>query len=121
MIRENLVKTISVILFLIFLCGIAVGCTAFSPIVGKWQDTQTRDTLEFTSGGDVILKSGSYIVTGKYELVGSDVVKVRLEGLSGAWMSLFGGDTWQYKISGDTMTVTVAGRSSVLKRISTTN
>lgn len=85
--------------------------------MGKWQDNQTKDTIEFTSSGDVIFKTSGQVITGKYELVGSDVVKLKLEGFSGAWISLFGGDTWEYEISGDTMTVKVAGRSSVLKRI----
>ena len=116
--RKKLIITISAVLFLALLGGMIVGCTAFSPIVGKWQDIKTKDTIEFTSGGDVIAKTGGYVITGKYELVGSDVIKLRFEGLSGAWMSLFGGDTWEYEISGDTMTVTAAGKSSVLKRSS---
>jgi len=116
--RKKSVITISIILFLILLGGMIIGCTAFSPIVGKWQDIKTKATIEFTSGGDVIIKSGTTLLTGKYELVGSDVVKLRLEGFAGGWMSLFGGDTWQYTISGDTMTVTVGGKSSALKRIS---
>ncbi len=116
--KKKLFITISTIMFLTLLGGMIVGCTAFSPIVGKWQDIKTKDTIEFTSGGDVIIKSGTDLLTGKYELAGSDVVKLRLEGFAGGWMSLFGGDTWQYTISGDTMTVTVGGKSSVLKRIS---
>ena len=115
--KRCVVILISTILLITLLSGIVLGCTAFSPIVGKWQDTRTKDTIEFTSGGDVIVKSGNFIFTGKYELVGSDVVKLRLEGW-GALISLFGGDTWQYEISGDTMTVTVGGRSSTLKRTS---
>lgn len=115
--RNMLDKSISTILILSLLLGITAGCTSFSPIVGKWQDIQSRDTIEFTSGGDVIAISSGNIMTGKYELIGSDVVKVRFEGFGGAWMSLFGGDTWQYEISGNTMTVKVANRSAVFKRI----
>lgn len=115
--RKKLGITISAILFLTLLGGMTVGCTLFSPIVGKWQDTQSQDTIEFTSGGDVIIKSSGYVITGKYELVGSDVVKFRFEGLGGALIGLFGADTWEYEISGDTMTITVAGGSSELKRI----
>ena len=116
--RKSLVITISIILLLALLGGMTVGCTAFSPIVGKWQYDNDTDTIEFTRDGDVIVKSGKYLFTGKYELIGSDVVKLRLEGLAGGWMSLFGGDTWQYKISGDNMTITVGEKSSVLKRSS---
>ncbi len=115
--RKKLNIAISIILFVTLIGGMTVGCTVFSPIVGKWQDIRTRDTIEFTRVGDVIIKSGGLVITGKYELVGSDVVKVKLEGLSGAWMSLFGGESWQYEISGDTLTLKVAGKSSVFKRI----
>jgi hypothetical protein len=85
--------------------------------VGKWQEIKTKDTIEFTSSGDVIVKSSGYVITGKYDLVGSDVVKLKLEGW-GALITLFGGDTWQYEISGDTMKVTTAGKSSSFKRSS---
>jgi hypothetical protein len=114
---KNKIRMTTSVIFMVLLFGLIVGCTVFSPIVGTWEDVRTRDTIEFTRGGDVIVKSGGYVITGKYELVGSDVAKVKLEGLSGAWMSLFGGDSWQYEISGDTMTLKVAGRSSKLERI----
>lgn len=116
--RKKFVIIISTILLIISLFVISFGCTAFSPIVAKWQDTSTRDTIEFTSGGDIIVISDGYIITGKYELVGSDIVKVKLEGLAGGWISLFGGDSWQYRISGDTMKITAAGKSFTLKRSS---
>jgi len=116
--KRRIIIQISSIIFTLFIIGAIFGCSVISPIVGKWQETDSRDTIEFTSGGDVILKTGINVMTGKYELVGSDVVKIKLEGFSGAWMSLFGGDTWQYKISGDILTVTVSGKTSVFKRIS---
>ena len=109
-------KSISIILILLLIIGIAIGCSS-SSIVGKWQDTESSDTLEFTDDGDVIVISGGNIMTGKYELIGSDVVKVRLEGLSGAFINLFAGDKWQYEISGNTMTVKIANRTSVMKRL----
>ncbi len=116
--KNKFIFIISITLLITILCVVAFGCTSFSPIVGKWQYVGNTDTIEFTSGGDVIIKSGTNLLTGKYELIGSDVVKLRLEGFAGGWMSLFGGDTWQYEISGDTMTVSVGGKSSVLKRSS---
>ena len=114
--RYILSKSISTILIISLLLGITIGCSK-SGVVGKWQEIESSDTLEFTSGGDVIAISSGNIMTGKYELVGSDVVKVKFEGFGGAWLSLFGGDTWQYVISGNTMTVKVANRSAVFKRI----
>ncbi|MBN1161055.1 MAG: hypothetical protein JXA17_03800 [Dehalococcoidales bacterium] len=106
------------LLFSIVICSFIFGCTFFSPVVGKWQEPRTKDTIEFTRTGDVIIKSSGYIITGSYKLIGSDVIKLELEGLSGAWISLFGGDTWQYSISGDTMTVTASGQTSIFIRVS---
>ncbi|MBI4338287.1 MAG: hypothetical protein HY683_10720 [Chloroflexi bacterium] len=106
-------------LLLTLLYGLSAGCTYFSPVVGKWEDTASRNTIEFTRGGDVIIKSGGSIVTGKYELVGSDVIKVKFEGFSGSLMTVFAGDAWQYSISGDSMTLTLAGEALELKRVKT--
>ena len=114
--RINFNKSIITIFIISLLIGITIGCTT-SGIIGKWQEVESSDTLEFTSGGDVIAISSGNILTGKYELVGSDVVKVKFEGFGGAWLSLFGGDTWQYEITGNTMTVKIANRSAVFKRI----
>ena len=111
-------KSAAVIFLMTLVCATTFACAAFSPIVGKWQDPQTKDTIEFTSGGDVIIKSGTMLMTGKYELVGSDVVKVKFEGFAGALASLFGGASWEYEISGNTLTLTMAGRKIVLKRTS---
>ena len=111
-------------LFLALLCAIfAVACSQSSPIVGQWEDLQTQGTVEFTRDGDVILKTGGYTVAGTYELVGSNVLKVRIEGimggggLRGIMLALFGTDAWEYRISGDTMTITAGGRTSKLRRI----
>ncbi len=109
------------LLVLVTCLTVIIGCTVFSPIVGKWKDTKSSDTVEFTSDGKVIVANEGYIITGTYELVGSDVVKLRLEGLGGAWISLFGGDTWQYTISGDTMTASLAGKKTTFKRVRISN
>ena len=70
-----------------------VSCTYFSPLVGKWQESQSQNTIEFTRDGKVILNSNDYLTSGNYQLVGSDVVKLNYEGLSGGMASLFGVDT----------------------------
>lgn len=92
-------------------------CMAFSPLVGKWQDSITSNTLEFTYGGDVIVNSSGFLTTGKYQLVGSDVIKLQFDGV-GQLITLFG-NAWQYKISGDDLTITAGGRTSVYKRFKT--
>lgn len=119
--KKVMKKQIALFILLIFslglLCASIVGCTFFSPIVGKWQDTQSQEKVEFTRGGEVILDSGNYIITGKYELIGSDVVKLDLDGMSGDFLSLFGANSCRYEISGDIMTFQLAGKSTILQRI----
>ncbi len=88
-----------------------------SPVVGKWKDGGSPVTIEFTRTGDVIVFNQDYVITGKYELIGSDVIKLRFEGLPGGLLMLFGGDSWQYEISGDIMTVRAAGKVSKLTRV----
>ena len=61
--------------------------------------------------------SAGFVSTGKYELVGDDIVKLKFDSLAGSMMSLFGADTWQYQISGDTMSVHIGGLTGTLKRV----
>ena len=112
-------KLFRVILPIVIITSLAVGnisCTYFSPLVGKWQDSQSSNTIEFTRDGNVVLNSNGYLTSGTYQLVGNDVVKLNLEGLSGDMASAFGVDTWQYTISGNTMTVVAGGSTDVFHR-----
>lgn len=95
-----------------------LGCTYFSPVVGKWQDKQSHNTVEFTRDGKIIMDTNGYIVTGEYELVGNDVIKLSFQGLGGGMLSAFGADTYRYTISGDTMTLEGAGGTDTLYRFS---
>ena len=103
----------------LLLMNIFVGCTYFSPIVGKWQDTKSLDILEFTRDGKVIMEVNGYIMTGEYELIGNDVIKMHFEGLGGDILSALGADNYRYSISGDTLTLEGGGASgtSTLQRV----
>ena len=104
-------------LFLMIVLG-SVACVSTSPIVGCWQDIEQKNQhIEFSKDGKVIFDDGKNIMTGTYELIGDNYVKVKFEGLGGAFISLFGADTWKYQISGDTMTLQVEGESTTLKRV----
>ena len=109
--RKNLVIIIGIILFTTLLCGLAFGCAVPSPIVGKW--VGSTETMEFTRDGDVIYKSDTMLITGKYELIGSDVVKFKFDTLFS-----FPSDTYQYEISGDTITFRAGKMGFDLKRSS---
>jgi Kre9/KNH-like N-terminal Ig-like domain len=94
----------------------STSCSYFSPLVGKWQDSQSQSTLEFTRDGKVILTSNGYLTSGTYELIGNDVVKFNYEGLSGGMAKLFGVDTLQYTITGNTITFVGGGGTDVYYR-----
>ena len=113
---KKLLRMVLLLIMLSLLVVENVSCTYFSPLVGKWQESQSQNTIEFTRDGKVILNSNDYLTSGNYQLVGSDVVKLNYEGLSGGMASLFGVDTWQYKISGNTMTVVAGGGTDVFYR-----
>jgi len=116
-IKRHLVIIISTILFITLISGIVLGCTASSPILGEWEYMRTGDTIEFTRNGDVILNSGPLVTTGKYHLVGSDVVKFQTEGWGALWIDAMGGsDSWQYTISGSRLTVTFLGQPTIFIR-----
>src|SRR5271157_5244543 len=93
-------------LFLLFstVSLFSIGCSSTSHIIGNWEDDTNKNTVEFTKNGDVVINSEGYLTSGKYKLIGNNVVNLNLEGLSGEMASAFGTSTWQYTISGDNMT-----------------
>jgi len=118
--KKQLVRITLLILSVTLLSSVTSGCTLFSPIVGKWQDTKSELRVEFTRGGDIIFETNGVLIAGKYELVGEDVVKFSLEGAIGSMVNQFGRNTWKYNVSEDTLTIqgfNFDGSSMVLKRI----
>jgi len=116
--KIRLIVSISLVSLLILLIGTTVSCTFFSPIVGKWQD-QNSNIIEFTRDGKVVINSGGFIVSGEYELISDNIVKLKLGGLAGDIAS-FVGDTWQYEISENTMVVTASGSKTIYTRVGST-
>jgi hypothetical protein len=119
-IRNKLLRIILLSMTFSLLFVTTFGCTYFSPIVGKWQDNEWQGTIEFTSDGYVILESDGHFITGEYELIGDNIVKLDFEGIGGDLLSALGSDTWQYTISGDTMTIEGGGSTSILYRLGST-
>jgi hypothetical protein len=113
---KKLLRMVLPLIILLSLVGAGAGCTYFSPLVGKWQDSQSSNTIEFTRDGNVVLNSNGELISGTYQLISSDVVKLNFEGLSGEMASAFGVDTWQYTISGNTMTVVAGGSTDIFYR-----
>jgi len=102
---------------MLFLVGANTSCTYFSPIVGKWQDNSTGYIMEFTRDGKVIINADNYVITGTYQLVSGDVVNLSLQGDAGNLMGMTGSNSFQFKISGNTMTMEGGGGSGVLYRV----
>ncbi len=87
-------------------------------IVGKWQHTELKNQyMEFFKDGRLVFDDGQYMISGTYELISNEYIKVSLEGIAGAFAAMGGAETWKYRISGDTMTITAAGKSSILRRV----
>jgi hypothetical protein len=118
-VKKKWISFILIILILALLGGVVTACSIISPliIIGKWQDNSSQNQIEFTWDRHIIVDSGGTVVTGTYEPVGDNYVKVKFDGFSGAWLNLFGGDTWKYQVSVDTMTLQTAGHSSTMRRI----
>jgi hypothetical protein len=68
-------------LFLLIVLG-AIACRSTPPIVGYWQDVEQKNQyLEFSKDRRVIFDDGKNIITGTYELIGDNYIKVKFEGL----------------------------------------
>lgn len=114
---KKLLLTLVSIFASFLLAVMVVACTASPKIVGKWQDTQSTDTIEFLKNGNIVYTSNGVTEAGTYEIVSDNIVKVSFSGLSGGMLSFFGGDTWNYTISGNTLSIQVMGTTLTLKRM----
>jgi hypothetical protein len=112
------VKIIWKILGLVVLAMVVVllvaGCGGKPSIVGKWQSTDdANNSIEFTKDGNLIVAVNGHTVTGTYEVLSDDYVKVNVSGVTGLLALLFQKDTWKYivtksdlSLSGDKLTRT---------------
>lgn len=57
-------------------------------IVGRWQGLNNQ-IIEFFKDGQIVIDDGQYIVSGTYELLGDEYMKLSLLGFAGAWIDLF--------------------------------
>jgi hypothetical protein len=112
---KKLFRVILLLMVLSMLSGIIVSCTVFSPIVGKWQDN-SGNTYEFTRTGNVIINANNYVITGTWSTVSSNVITLNMQGDAGSMFNMLAGNSWQYTISGDTMTVDAGGSTNYLYR-----
>ena len=117
-------RFIIIFTLLLMIVLVSVACVSTSPvvstspIVGYWQAIEEEDEhIEFSNDGMVIFEDATNIMSGTYELIDDNYVKVKFEGFRGFYISLFGADTWKYQISGDTMILQIKDDSGTYKRI----
>ena len=50
-------------------------------ILGKWQEVDSNETIEFIKGGTVVLLKGDMSASGTYEFIDKNRIKVTIGGL----------------------------------------
>ena len=94
------------------LSAISAFADAKSEIVGKWSDTEGVETIEYKADGTFTeTLAGGDVVKGKYSFPDATHIKTEFEGP----MSAMGPVTSAMTLKGDTMEVTGADGSSVMK------
>ena len=90
---------------LVILCGLLqlIGCSGQRGIVGKWQQTNGTETMEFLKDGTFVVENGGRPMGGgKYFVVDDNRIKIEPGGLQ----SLAGPMLTKYVISGKDLTLT---------------
>jgi hypothetical protein len=113
----KLFRILLILVIVLLSIGINTNCTYFSPIVGTWRDSQGHGTIQFMRNGNVILETENFVITGKWQNVSNDVINLSLDGGTGGILDPGGADSWQYTISGNTMTVVAGGSGDVFYRV----
>lgn len=107
-----------VILLTLCLVAIAGPACVFKPsLVGTWQNVEeTEQHIEFTNDGSIVVDNGTLRITGTYELIGDDYIKIHLDGLVGGLLNLAAADTWKYQISRNQMTLDIGNQKLTFER-----
>ena len=90
---------------LLILCGLLqfIGCSNQKGIVGKWQQVEGTETIEFLKDGSfVVEKGGRPMGGGKYTVVDDNRIKIEPSGM----MAVTGPMLTKYVIAGEDLTLT---------------
>jgi hypothetical protein len=94
----------------------SAGCAKPS-IVGYWQSNNNLDTyLEFTEDGTLIVDEGNNVITGTYEVISDNYLKIEMSGLAGLLLA-FVGDTVKYEVTDMELTLTKNNNSKTFTRV----
>jgi len=106
---KNLMNYLIVVLILFML----VSCSLETSIVGKWNEIDGNETMEFFKDGTVSVNSGYVNTSGSYSLVDNDRIKLTFNGL----FALAGPVVADISVHGDEMAITMPnGKTSKYKR-----
>jgi len=100
----------------ITLAGCGIIPTPQTGVVGKWRSTDGNFAVEFTPSG----KCSAHLLVQGHELGGDCTYTLSKDEITLHYPSPGSQDqtaTWQYTLTGDTLTVSVFGRSVTMKRV----
>jgi hypothetical protein len=82
-------------------------------LVGKWQNEQTGEALEFFKDGTVVMSTMGMSITGSYSIMDETNLKITIAGMFG----IGGPVIYEYSVSGNTLTLTIYGISSYYSKV----
>ena len=100
------------VVFLLIVSLLFAACSPSSKIVGRWEDADGA-IYEFFKDGTMVIKTGIFSVSGTYDFVDRDNLKLNMDGLWG----IGGATVYSVKISGSQLTLSTAGQSFYLQKV----
>jgi hypothetical protein len=107
-------NSIHIIYIVLIFMLLTTACSAKSSIVGKWEDTVGAGvTFEFFKDGTMTATTSGMALTGDYEFIDKDTIRVDMTGLLG----LAGSTVFDVSLSGDSLTLSTSGFIISLQRV----
>lgn len=104
-----------VMVMAVIVCLLAAGCAGNNPLLGKWQDTLTGNTItEYTSDGKVTMTVAGVAMGSMPYTVSGNQLTVGPGKILGADMPA---STKAFKVSGDTLTLGEGTGAITFKRV----
>ena len=102
---------IKIVLILVLFCMLFGACAPEGKAVGRWVDVDGV-YYEFYKDGTVVIESGWLTVSGSYEFIDKDTMKLTLDGILG----VAGPSMFDVSFSGSQMSLSAGGQSIVLEK-----
>ncbi len=100
-----------ILVFILFLSVALVGCSSSVNIEGSWVDYD-NSVYTFYKDGTIIIESFGIKLSGEYEFIEKDTIKLELDGLWG----IGGATIFEVEKSGNQLTLTSSGQSILLEK-----